>query len=420
MTIHVVGAGLAGLAAACAVARAGAGHRIRLYEAAPGAGGRCRSWHDRHLDTEIDNGTHVVLGANRAVKGFLAALGAEDGLAWLRHGPTITPSDGSIGWAADGPRALIGAWRRFGGPALAELTTALALAAPHGPATIGARFGRRSRLASEFWDPLARAVMNTSSAQADAAAFARVLRATLLRGPAAMRVAVARRSLAGCFVDPALASLRAAGADLRLRARLRAIERSADRPARLLFDESQVDLPPGDRLILALPPWDLAALLPDSAPAWTPSPIVNLHVRLDLPAGPADAPDLIGLAGRRADWILRRGPVVSVTTSAADALVDGDPEAVARALWADSATALGLAHLPLPPRWRVVKEKRATPRQTPDFAAARRRLADTGADGGGNAVILAGDWTLPSLPCTIETALLSGETAATRALGRRV
>ncbi|HEY4470742.1 MAG TPA: NAD(P)-binding protein, partial [Stellaceae bacterium] len=51
--VHVVGAGLAGLAAAIALAEAG--RCVILYEAAPHAGGRCRSYFDAELGCRIDN-----------------------------------------------------------------------------------------------------------------------------------------------------------------------------------------------------------------------------------------------------------------------------------------------------------------------------------------------------------------------------
>ncbi len=41
MTVTIIGAGLAGLAAACTLAEAG--EKIILHEAAKAAGGRCRS-----------------------------------------------------------------------------------------------------------------------------------------------------------------------------------------------------------------------------------------------------------------------------------------------------------------------------------------------------------------------------------------
>ncbi len=45
MRVHVIGAGLAGLAASLALADAGL--PVTLYEAGPAAGGRCRSYFDR-------------------------------------------------------------------------------------------------------------------------------------------------------------------------------------------------------------------------------------------------------------------------------------------------------------------------------------------------------------------------------------
>ena len=64
MTVHVVGAGLAGLAAAVRLTQAG--RAVHLYEAAPRAGGRCRSYFEPQLGCTIDNGGHVILGANEA------------------------------------------------------------------------------------------------------------------------------------------------------------------------------------------------------------------------------------------------------------------------------------------------------------------------------------------------------------------
>jgi len=60
-----VGAGLAGLSAAIGLARAGV--KVRLVDAAPRAGGRCRSYHDPQLGQTIDNGNHFVFSGNQAV-----------------------------------------------------------------------------------------------------------------------------------------------------------------------------------------------------------------------------------------------------------------------------------------------------------------------------------------------------------------
>lgn len=80
--VHIVGAGLAGLA--CAVRLATAGAAVTLHEATGHAGGRCRSYHDPVLDRDIDNGNHLILSGNRAMLDYLAECGAADEL-W---GPT--------------------------------------------------------------------------------------------------------------------------------------------------------------------------------------------------------------------------------------------------------------------------------------------------------------------------------------------
>ena len=74
--MHVVGAGLAGLAAA--VALAGDGRRVVLYEAAAHAGGRCRSFIDAELGVRIDNGNHLLLSGNRAALAYVERIGALD------------------------------------------------------------------------------------------------------------------------------------------------------------------------------------------------------------------------------------------------------------------------------------------------------------------------------------------------------
>jgi hydroxysqualene dehydroxylase len=57
-TIHIVGAGLAGLSAATTLAEQN--FSVQVYEAAPQAGGRCRSYFDPGFGAVIDNGNHLL------------------------------------------------------------------------------------------------------------------------------------------------------------------------------------------------------------------------------------------------------------------------------------------------------------------------------------------------------------------------
>ena len=74
--IHVVGAGLAGLAAATRLAAGG--HAIVLHEASPQAGGRCRSYFDSELGCRIDNGNHLLLSGNKAALFYIERIAALD------------------------------------------------------------------------------------------------------------------------------------------------------------------------------------------------------------------------------------------------------------------------------------------------------------------------------------------------------
>ena len=78
-TVHVIGAGMAGLSAAVRLIQGGA--RVVLHEATGQAGGRCRSYRDGATGLTIDNGTHLLLSGNAAALSFVRAIGSEGGLA---------------------------------------------------------------------------------------------------------------------------------------------------------------------------------------------------------------------------------------------------------------------------------------------------------------------------------------------------
>src|ERR1051326_8414225 len=105
--VHIVGAGLAGLAAA--VTLSAGGRRVALYEASQQAGGRCRSFFDSELGCRIDNGNHLLLSGNSAALAYVERVEAletfERGAAAipfidLTSGErwTLKPSAGPIPW----------------------------------------------------------------------------------------------------------------------------------------------------------------------------------------------------------------------------------------------------------------------------------------------------------------------------------
>ena len=417
MTTHIVGAGLAGLA--CAVALAGRGREIALYEAAPNAGGRCRSFFDPGLDRRIDNGSHLLLSANRAALDYLARIGAADTVTGpseaafpfvdLESGRrwTLRPNRGPLPWWVLAPS------RRVPGSRPGDYLSGLALLSAAPGATVADCIAPAHPLYRSFWEPLTLAALNAEPAVAAAAPLRATLLETFARGGAFCRPLFTRDGLGASLIEPALSFL--AGRDVRpaFGRRLRRLVLEGGRVAALDFSDGVETVEPGDKVVLALPAGGTGELLPDLPVHEDGHAIVNAHFRLDRPpALPEDLP-FIGVIGGTAHWVFVRDDVVSVTVSGAGALA-GQPAAdLASLLWSDVTRALGLPVGPVPPV-RVVKEKRATFIQTPANQHRRPPPATRWPN-----LFLAGDWTATGLPATIEGAIRSGFAAAA-ATGHRV
>jgi len=411
---HVIGAGLAGLSAAVRLAQAG--HAVHLYEAAPRAGGRCRSYFEPRLDCTIDNGGHVILGANAATLAYIETIGARDEVTEIAPAQfpfldlatgarwSLRPNAGPVPWWP------LASARRVAGTGVLDYAALLRLILAGAEDTVTDCVVTRSALYRRLIDPLATAVMNTPPEQAAAQPLARVLRATLMRGERACRPIFARRGLSFALVDPASAWLERHGVRFRTNTRVDRLDFAAGRVSAIAIDGVGIEIGPTDRVVLATPPWIAAELVPGLSHPTEHCAIVNAHFRLPRPV---TGTPLLGLIGGLAQWLIVRGDVVSVTVSAADGLLDEDQETLLDRLWHDTAKGLGLSGAR--PPGRLIKEKRATFRQTP--AAERQRPA---AQTGWPNLFLAGDWTATGLPATIEGAILSGQRAALAAVSARV
>ena len=410
MRVHVVGAGIAGLA--CAVRLLRAGRAVTLYEAAGQAGGRCRSFRDSKLDRSIDNGNHILLSANREALDYVAEIGARDSLIGppravfpfvdLASGErwTLRPNAGPLAWWIFSPR------RRIPGTRPASYLAGLKLAFAKPSDRVGDLIDRDDPLWTRFWEPLTVAALNTAPEEASARLLWLVLRETFAKGEASCRPLIARDGLAQSLVEPALALLRDGGAEIRFKQRLRALESSGETVTALELTEGRVALGPADRAVLALPPPVTGDLIPGLKVPRASRPIVNAHVLLPRTPDLPESLPFLGLVGGTADWIFLRGDIASLTVSAASALAEEPNETVAQRLWQDTARALGYDLAPTPPI-RVIKERRATFAQDPAALAHRAKPRTHWRN-----LFLAGDWTDTGYPATIESAVRSGRTAA--------
>jgi squalene-associated FAD-dependent desaturase len=407
---YIVGAGLAGLSAATALAARGV--TVELVDGAPQAGGRCRSYYDAAMGGVIDNGNHLVLSGNRAVHEYLARIGARKALAGppraefafvdLRDGErwTLRPNEGSVPWWVGRQD------RRVPGTVAADYAKYAPLMWAGRKARIGAIVRDRGLLWQRLMHPFLLAALNTEPEDSSAALAGAVLRETLAKGGRFYRPRIAHPTLAAAFIDPALRYLGEKGAAVRLSTRLRGLTLGPRAAMALEVPDATLPVAAGDAVVLAVPPWQAAELVPGLTVPDDFRAIVNAHFKMTAPAG---SPPILGVVGGTAEWIFAFDDRISVTVSGADAIVDQDRETLATRIWADVAKALQI-EAPMP-AWQIVKEKRATFAATPQ-QDARRPAAKTR----WRNLFLAGDWTQTGLPATIEGALRSGETAAALAL----
>lgn len=428
--VAVVGAGWSGLA--CALELTAGGYAVSLFDAAPQPGGRARAVAVRLGDRPfaLDNGQHLLIGACGETLRLMQHVGIRPDDVLLRLPFELRYPDGFVlrarrlpaplhlaagllaarrlDWV--GRRHAVGfvlRWRARGWKMDADAPASTLFAdAPAG-------------IVRRLWRPLCLAALNVELQQASAQVLLNVLRDSLAGSAKAADLLIPRRDLTEVFAGPAMATLKRRGADVRLRASVQQLSRTASQWRLAGRDGAAL----ADAVVLALPPERAASLLATAqrdelAPALAMlraidmAPIGTAYLRyppaLRLP-WPASALLDDPASGRFGQWVFDRGRldqanagVLSVVISAAgSALADGSAAlaaAVARQLSAE----LGL---PAPLAGAVLAEKRATIVPSPGLQRPPARLAAP-------SLYLAGDAAQSDYPSTLEGAVRSGVAAA--------
>ena len=405
-TVHIIGAGLAGLSAA--VRLAARGRNVVVHEATAFAGGRCRSYHDAAVGMTIDNGNHLLLSGNHAALDYLHSIGAENRLigpataefsfADLASGErwTLRFNDGRLPfWIFDPKRRVPGT------RVLDYLPLARLLWAPPGKA-VSEVIACEGNLYQRLVEPLLLAALNIDAPLGSARLAGAIVRETLAVGGQACRPLIAREGLGTTLIEPALATLAQRGASVRMEHQLRGMRFGAARVEALDFGTESIALGDGDAVVLTVPPYAAASLVPGLDVPTAFHAIVNAHFRIEPPAG---QPAILGVINGTVQWLFAFPGRLSVTISAGDRLIDSPREELAKTIWSEVARLTGLP--PALPPWQIVRERRATFAATPAQDAKRPRAATKWSN-----LVLAGDWTDTGLPATIEGAIRSGDRAA--------
>ena len=398
----VVGAGLAGLAAALDLARAGV--RVTLAERRAFPGGRAYSFTDASGET-VDNGQHVFLECCTAYRSFLVDVGASELVTLqdraevpfvdLRSGKTTVlceswlPAPFHFLFSILGFRPL--SWRDRRG--ILRAGRAMRKDAGSDAESLGAWLRARGQSDDAirlFWDPSIVSVLNEHVDRVSSSQGIFVLRTAFFERKAAARVGVANVPL-GEIASRAVDKICALGGTVEFNRR---IERLPEGPV--------IAAVPAKALL------ELAGPHPFFAPAaaMETSPIVNLHYFFEAPV---EAPRFFACVGGKLQWVFTKGRQVTISQSAARDIIDRPNAELEREFLVELRKALpGLKD---PTRCVIVRERDATFVASPGGASRRLPCATPLPN-----LFLAGEWTAGQWPSTMEAAVRSGKRAAAELL----
>ena len=279
--------------------------RVLVYEAAPVPGGRCRSFFSRRLDWEIDNATHVILGANRGVRKF-----------WQQPDFVDTP------------------------------------------VFYDYRIGKTDKSRLHHLPHLLMSVFNTAAAEVPAGALALVGRKLFPFCPPQLKLCYSRHNLSRCLVAP----LAAVGGELRCGRKLLGVETQGAKISKLYFAGDEVVVEAEDVVVSALDSLNYDRIFGGADFAYRR--IVNVFFRtsqqLALPGGNT----MLGVCGGLSHWLFATPGILGVTISNAGN-VDLLHENLARKVWKEVCCIRGTGSAFMP-AWQVLDYPHATIAQDKD------------------------------------------------------
>jgi hydroxysqualene dehydroxylase len=401
--VAIVGGGYAGMAAAVALAERGT--RVTVFEAGAVPGGRARRVRiSSDGERSLDNGQHILVGAYTELFRLMRTVGVPAD-ALLRIPLEIRYADGFAFRALwlPAPVGLAAGLLAARGAPFAERIGALRFVA---------RLRKRNwrmdpdvtvkdlldahqqhgRLRHSLWEPLCVSALNTPLDQASANVFLAALRDTLAADGEAADLLLPRVDLSRLFPEPAVDFVRGRGGDVKFGYTVKELG-----ALRHEFDS----------VIVAVGPHQLKNVMPEADLHFGYQPIYTCY--LQYPESTRLHFPMLGIGQDLVQWVFDRGALLgekgllACVISARGKHQEMTQEGLAAACHRELCEAL--PRLP-PPLWtRVIAEKRATISCTPGLERPSVVTATTG-------VFLAGDYTDPEYPPTLEAAVRSGIRAA--------
>jgi squalene-associated FAD-dependent desaturase len=432
-TVAIAGGGLAGLAAACALADSG--FHVTLFERRPYLGGRASSYEHPGTGEVVDNCQHVLFRVCTNLVEFYRRIGVEDKIRWFDEMTFIEPGGRtSVMRASPLPAPLHTAPSFLGFPFLSAkdklvISRAIAALALTKQPDTGRSFlewcnqhGQTANAIERFWKPILVSALSEDLDLISIPAAAQVVRESM-KSPSARHMGVPSIPLTDLY-NRAGDYIRARGGEIRFRTSLETFS----------SDNSQVRIRVGEReqafhyLVLALPFESLDRILPQNPEAaplreqlshFESSPITGIHLWFDRQITTLDHAVLLD---RTVQWMFHKsrllatrgganaespGSYIELVVSASKSLIDKSRAEIVDLALKEVREFFPAARTANLVKSTVIKEVRATYSPRPGIDAFRPQPSTTWPR-----VFLAGDWTATGWPATMEGAVRSGYLAA--------
>jgi squalene-associated FAD-dependent desaturase len=478
-TVAIAGGGLAGLAAACALADAG--FRVTVFEKRPFLGGRASSYQHPGTGEVVDNCQHVLFRTCTNLINFYERIGVDHDIRWYDEMTFLEPGGRTSVMRASALPAPLHTAPSFLRFSFLTGKDKLAIARAMIPLTLTAQpdtgrsfadwlqqHGQTSGAIERFWKPILISALSEELDRISISSAAQVVRESM-KSPAARHMGVPTVPLTMLY-DAAGDYIRARGGELQFRTSLETFrsDPSHSDSALVHLDLAGSDAKAQatfDYLVLALPFENLDRVLPKTADAaslreqithFETSPITGVHLWFDRQITDLDHAVLLdrtiqwmfhksriqrrpASAGSKPEGHLEReghdfsravkapdengalvpegGSYIELVISSSKALIEKSRAEIIELVLAEVREFFPAARSADLVKSTVIKEVHATYSPRPGIDAHRPTPATAWPR-----VFLAGDWTATGWPATMEGAVRSGYLAAeslTRAAGIR-